>query len=92
MSNTRNPRPDAAREADRVFRYRRQDAIAELKRVLGYLPRESLQIYLSIMDAHAVLPRHGIPETHAIKIATAIVLYVLRFGLQSHVFTNCSSA
>jgi hypothetical protein len=83
MSNARTNRSDTVRDAERASRYRRQDAIADLKRLLDLLPRERLQVYLSFTDPLAVLPRLGIPETHAIKIVCAIIMYASQFGLQS---------
>jgi hypothetical protein len=88
MSNANTDRSDNTRAAERASRYRRQDAIADLKRLLELLPRERLQGYLSFTDPLAVLPRLGIPETHAIKIVCAIIMYVMQFGLQLHYVSN----
>jgi hypothetical protein len=76
MHNTRTPRSESTREAERACRHRRQDAIAILRVLLANIPRERLQEYLSFTDPRAVLPRYGIPETHAIKIVIAIIMYV----------------
>jgi hypothetical protein len=76
MPNTRAPRSESTRDAERACRHRRQDAIAVLRMLLANIPREQLHGYLYFTDPHAVLPRYGIPEAHAIKIAIAIIMYV----------------
>jgi hypothetical protein len=68
------PRSEATRETERASRHRRQNAMANLIQLLGTIPRHILQQLLSLVDPNAVLPRHGIPEAHAIKIAIALIM------------------
>jgi hypothetical protein len=74
VSMPSSSRSEATREIERASRHRRQDAMAELMQVLRTIPRHILQQLLSLVDPNAVLPRRGIPEAHAIKIAIALIM------------------
>jgi hypothetical protein len=70
----RAPRSEATRETEHAYRRRRQNAMTGLIQLLGTIPRHILQQLLSLIDPNAILPRHGIPEAHAIKIAIALIM------------------
>jgi hypothetical protein len=74
------PRTETTREIERACRRRRQNAMALLIQLLETIPRHILQQLLSLVDPNAVLPRHGIPEAHAIKIAIALIMWVLLYA------------
>jgi hypothetical protein len=77
MTNTGTPRPESVREIERASRHRTQDTFNMLKRLLDTIPRNTLRQLLAIADPHAVLPRHGLSNAQAIKIAFVIIRQVL---------------